>query len=199
MEKFWKIRQIFRLSQVFFWIFWFLAGPYSFLTASLLFPQAWVYCFSKYLMWFWFKIIVSRASYFSCAHARLTFMDTGEPTDRLMSKRTNRWTNGQTGQRMNQQTRTNGWTDKPSSTDGTTDGPTLNFFLHFFSLDSLMISYQRNRTDLERYEMRQLLKLGGATPFHETYIGQRMAQHYISIYGYILDYSSLGEVGPIFE
>ena len=97
-----------------------------------------------------------------------------------------RWTDGLTDEPMDRRTR---WID----------GQTDLFFFTFFSSDSLMISYQRDRTELERYEIRQLLKLGGATPLHETYIGQRMAQHYISIYGNILDFSSLGEVSSTFE
>ena len=66
--------------------------------------------------------------------------------------------------------------------------------LGFMDTDSFFLSYQRQRTSLERLEIENLLRLNQTIPYEQSYVASRLAQSYIKIYGEILDYSSLSEV-----
>ena len=57
--------------------------------------------------------------------------------------------------------------------------------------DSLLLSIQRTRSELERYELHILLKGKMSIPFHESLTAKTLAMGFIRVFGRVLDWSSI--------
>lgn len=61
------------------------------------------------------------------------------------------------------------------------------------------MSYQRERSDAEIEEVNDLLASGRRIPFYQSFTAERMTNHYLQTFGAILDWSSIGQVHPLFS
>ena len=61
------------------------------------------------------------------------------------------------------------------------------------------MSYQRPRSAHEIEEINTLLASNQRIPFYQSLTAKRMTTHYLSTFGSILDWSSIGQVRPLFS
>ena len=61
------------------------------------------------------------------------------------------------------------------------------------------MSYQRERSGAEIEEVNDLLASGRRIPFYQSFTAERMTNHYLQTFGAILDWSSIGQVHPLFS
>ena len=71
-------------------------------------------------------------------------------------------------------------------------------FLFFFLPDSFFIASRRQRSLLEKKEMELLLRSNRFLPLERSLLGSNLANHYLRVYGEIIDWSSIiGQVEKI--
>lgn len=70
---------------------------------------------------------------------------------------------------------------------------------HTVFSSGFFMSYQRRRTPLEMEEVNTLLAANQRIPFYQSLTAQRMTTHYLATFGSILDWSSIGQVRPLFS
>ena len=73
------------------------------------------------------------------------------------------------------------------------------FFFLFLLLHSYLISTQRQRTGLEKHELRELLKKNKRIPFHESLIARNLSQVYIKTLAPVLDWSCLNSNSFVYK
>ena len=61
------------------------------------------------------------------------------------------------------------------------------------------MSYQRERSNAKIEEVNDLLASGRRIPFYQSFTAERMTNHYLQTFGAILDWSSIGQVHPLFS
>ena len=128
-----------------------------------------VYKYSKVLVWSMFFYITGRMGHFGGSHSRLCFMDTDSK------------------HRSKRPYKTNTKRRRPCN------------FIFFSSTTGFFMSYQRERSDAEIEEVNDLLASGRRIPFYQSFTAERMTNHYLQTFGAILDWSSIGQVHPLFS